>query len=95
MRLPTKSEFLMGMILAASVGFANLTQAAPIARVADTVLAVQKAQTPSETDGLIQKAYHKGYAHKDKSYPHYHHHHHYYHHHQHHYDYYMTHPDGH
>jgi hypothetical protein len=95
MRLPTKSGFAMATILAASFGFAGSIQAAPLAGVADTVLAVQKAQTPGETDGLIQKAYHKGYAHKGKSYHHYNHHHHYHHHHHHHHHYYKPHPEVH
>ena len=95
MRVPTKSGFAMATILAASFGFAGLTRAAPLAGVADTILAVQKAQTPSETDGLIQKAYHKGYAHKGKSYHHHHHHHHHYYPHHHHHHYYKPHPEVH
>lgn len=59
-----KSAFVAATILAASLGFANLAQAAPIAGTASTVVELQKAQMLAGTDGLIQKAYHKGKTHK-------------------------------
>jgi len=79
-----KSRFAAVSIFAATLGFATLSQAAPVAGAGEGTIAVQKAQMSSETDGLIQKAYHKGYPHhyKHKYYhKHHHYHHHYYHHH--------------
>ena len=56
MRLPTKSGLAMATILAASFGFAGLTQAAPLAGVAAAVQAVQTTQVPSVAEALPEKA---------------------------------------
>jgi hypothetical protein len=84
MRLPTKSGFAMATIVAASFGFAGLTQAAPLAGVAAAVPAVQITQAPSAAEALPEKAYH-GYKHhygyKKPCHHHVYHHHHIYHHH--------------
>jgi hypothetical protein len=90
MRLPAKPGLAMATFLAASFGFAGLTQAAPLAGVAAAVSAVQMTQAPSVAEALPEKAYHRGYKHHRKPYVyrkparhryHYHHYHHYHHHH--------------
>jgi hypothetical protein len=85
MRVPAKFGVAAAAILASTLGLASLTHAAPLSSVADTVIAVQRAQRAAEAGGLIQKAYHHGYAHKGKgkmkTVHHHHHHHHHYHHH--------------
>lgn len=78
MRFATKSGFAAAAILAGSIGFASLTQAAPLAGVAAAVPAVHLTQQPSGMEALPEKAHHR-------SYRHYHHYHHYHHHHYHHY----------
>jgi hypothetical protein len=72
--LQSKIGCAAAAILASTLGFASLTHAAPFAGVADTVIAVERTQMAAETDGLIQKAHHKG-----KMEVHHHHHHHHYH----------------
>jgi hypothetical protein len=84
MRVPTKFGVAAAAILASTLGLASLTHAAPLSSVADTVIAVQRAQRAAETDGLIQKAYHHGYAHRGKKKTGMHHHHHHHHHHHYH-----------
>jgi hypothetical protein len=64
MRLPTKSEFAMATVLAASFGYASLTQAAPLAGVAAAVPSVQMTQNPLTAETLPEKAYHYGYKHR-------------------------------
>ncbi|HEY4847210.1 MAG TPA: hypothetical protein VIH87_05285 [Methylocella sp.] len=64
MRLPTTSGLAMGTILAASLGFASLTQAAPLAGVAGAVPSVQMTQIPLTAEALPEKAYHSGYKHR-------------------------------
>jgi hypothetical protein len=83
MPAPAKFRIAAAAILASTLGFGSLTHAAPFAGAADPVIAVQRTQRTAETDGLIQKAYHHGYAHKGKTKTvhHHHHHHHHYHHH--------------
>jgi len=78
MLVPAKFEFAAAAILVSTLGFSSLTHAAPLAGVAYTVIAVQRTQMSAETDGLIQKAHHHGYAHKGKmkTETHHHHHHH-------------------
>jgi hypothetical protein len=83
MRVPAKFGFAAAALLASTLGFASLTHAAPLAGVADTVIAVQRTQRAAGTDGLIQKAHHHRYAHKGEMKMHHHHHHH-HHHHEHH-----------
>jgi hypothetical protein len=85
MRLPAKPGLAMAAILAASLGFAGSTRAAPLAGVAAAVPAVQITRAPSAAEALPEKAYHKGYAHHPHGYKHRHyykpiykrHHHHY------------------
>jgi hypothetical protein len=60
MCLPTKSGLSMAAILAASVGFAGLTEAAPLAGVAAAIPAVHITQVPSVAEALPDKAYHRG-----------------------------------
>jgi hypothetical protein len=76
MRLSTKPGLAMAPILAASFGFAGLTQAAPLAGVAAAVPAVQTTQSPSAAEALPEKAYHRGYRHHRKPARHRYHHHH-------------------
>ena len=73
MPAPAKFGFAAAAILASTLGFASLIHAAPFAGVADTVIAVERTQMAAETDGLIQKAHHKG---KMEVHHHHHHHHH-------------------
>jgi hypothetical protein len=87
MRSPTKSEFAVATILAASFGFAGLTKAAPLAGMVAAVPAlpmtqVQMAQEqePSAAEAMPEKAHHHGYAHKGKMKMEEHHHHHHHHH---------------
>jgi hypothetical protein len=87
MRLPTKSEFAMATILAASFGYASLTQAAPLAGVAAAVPSVQMTQNPLTAEVLPDKAYHHGYKHRKYYKPVYKHYHHHHHHHHYHYGY--------
>jgi len=82
MRVSIKFGFAAAAILVSTLGYVSLTQAAPLADVADTVIAMQKAQMPNEMDGLIQKAHDEGMS--DHHHHHYHHHHHEHHHHYHH-----------
>jgi hypothetical protein len=84
MPAPAKFGFAAAVILASTLGFSSLTHAAPFAGVTDPVIAVQRTQRAAETDGLIQKARHHGYAHKGKMKTEMHHHHHHYHIHHHH-----------
>ena len=85
MRLPAKPGLAMATFLAASFGFAGLTQAAPLAGVAAAVSAVQMTQAPSVAEALPKKAYHRGYHRKPYVYRkparHRYHYHHYHHHH--------------
>jgi hypothetical protein len=60
MRVSIKFGFAAAAILVSTLGYVSLTQAAPLADVADTVIAMQKAQMPNEMDGLIQKAHDEG-----------------------------------
>ena len=69
--VPIKSGFAVATILAATFGFATLAEATPLAGTAEATILMHKAQIPDPTDGLIQKAYHKGCPHK----VYYHHHH--------------------
>jgi hypothetical protein len=78
MRVPNKFGFAAATLLASTFGFVGLTQAAPLAGMADTVIALQTGPLSNETDGLIQKAHHK-----TKTVHHHHHHHHNHHHHHH------------
>ncbi|MGH6847218.1 MAG: hypothetical protein ACREC0_07220 [Methylocella sp.] len=75
MSLQSKFGFAAAAILATTLGVAGLTHAAPLAGGADTIIAVQRTQSPAEADGLIQKVHHKG-----KMEVHHHHHHHHHHH---------------
>ncbi len=70
MRLPTKLGLAIATMLAASLGFAGLTQAAPLAGVAAAVPAVQMVQAPLVAEALPEKAYHHGYAHHPHGYKH-------------------------
>lgn len=81
MRLITKPGVALATILAASIGFMSLSQAAPLAGVAAAVPAVQLTQEPSTLEALLEKVHHKGYVHQKKGKSHHHHHHHYHHHH--------------
>ena len=56
----------MAAILAAPVGFAGLTEAAPLAGVAAAIPAVHITQVPSVAEALPDKAYHRGYKHHRK-----------------------------
>jgi len=88
MRVSIKFGFAAAAILISTLGYVSLTQAAPLADVADTVIAMQKAQMPNEMDGLIQKAHDEGMSdhHHHHHHHHEHHHHHHHHHHEHHED---------
>ncbi len=55
MHLSIKSGFATAAILAASVGFAGLTKAAPLAGVAAAVPAMQMTQVPSGAEALPKK----------------------------------------
>src|SRR2546430_2450482 len=82
MRLPIEPGLAMATILAASFGFAGLTQAAPLAGVAAAVPAVQVTQAPSVAEALPEKTHHHRYRHhygyKKTSHHHVYHHHHVY-----------------
>jgi hypothetical protein len=52
MRVSIKFGFAAAAILVSTLGYVSLTQAAPLADVADTVIAMQKAQMPNaQRDG--------------------------------------------
>jgi hypothetical protein len=70
MRSLTKSGVAIATILAASLGFANLTQATPLAGVTAAVPAVQMTGKTSASEAPLEKAYyyrryyHRPYYHR-------------------------------
>ena len=79
MRLPTRTAIVAGGVLAASLGWANLGQAAPLAGLAAAGSAVKMTQDPLAPEPAAEKAhYHRYHHHHYNRYHHYHPH--YYHH---------------
>jgi hypothetical protein len=70
MRVPTKSGLAIATILAASFGFASVTQAVPLAGVAAAVPAMQMTQEPSALEALPEKAHYQGHPHHPYGYGH-------------------------